>query len=75
VPRTAHPSPSFSDTYSYVKYWVKNALAANPANYTTAAQLQTLVDGLVSPGQLVRRCPELPEQRLEHEPSLHHHGG
>jgi len=50
VPRTAHPSPSFSDTYSYVKYWVKNALAANPANYTTAAQLQTLVDGLVSPG-------------------------
>lgn len=50
VPRTAHPTPSFSDTYSYVKYWVENALAASPSNYTTLSQLQTLVGSLTSPG-------------------------
>jgi hypothetical protein len=44
------PKGTSADPYSWVKAQVKAAIAANPGNYTTAAQLQTLINGLVSQG-------------------------
>jgi hypothetical protein len=44
------PTSGYSDAYSWVKAQVKAALAANPSNYTTAAQLQSLVNSFVSQG-------------------------
>jgi hypothetical protein len=44
------PKGSSADPYSWVKAQVKAAIAANPGNYTTTAQLQTLVNSLVSQG-------------------------
>ena len=44
------PKGSSADPYSWVKAQVKAAIAANPGNYTTAAQLQTLVNSYVSQG-------------------------
>ena len=44
------PKGTASDPYSWIKAQVKAAIAANPGNYTTAAQLQTLVNSYVTPG-------------------------
>jgi hypothetical protein len=44
------PKGSSADPYSWVKAQVKAAIAANPGNYTTAAQLQTLVNSYISQG-------------------------
>ena len=44
------PKATYPDSYSWVKAQVKAAIAANPANYTTTAQLQTLVNSFVSQG-------------------------
>ena len=44
------PKGSYPDSYSWVKAQVEAAIAANPGNYTTSAQLQTLVNSFVSQG-------------------------
>ena len=44
------PKGSSGDSYSWVKAQVKAAIAANPGNYTTTAQLQTLINSYVSQG-------------------------
>lgn len=49
VPKVSH-TPAFSDSYSSVKYSVQNALATSPSSYTTAAQLNTLVNSFLSGG-------------------------
>ncbi|MDT4922287.1 MAG: hypothetical protein QOI15_3189, partial [Pseudonocardiales bacterium] len=44
------PKGSSANPYSWVKAQVTAAIAANPGNYTTTAQLQTLVNSFVSQG-------------------------
>ncbi|MDT4926990.1 MAG: hypothetical protein QOG01_4703 [Pseudonocardiales bacterium] len=44
------PKGSYADSYSWIKAGVLAAIAANPQNYTTAANFQTLVNSFVSQG-------------------------
>jgi hypothetical protein len=44
------PKGTYADSYSWVKASVQAAVAANPANYTTAAQLQALVNSFTAQG-------------------------
>jgi hypothetical protein len=44
------PSSSYSNAYSWLKAQVQAAIAANPSSYTTAAQLQALVNSFVAQG-------------------------
>ena len=44
------PKDSYPDAYSWLKASVQSAIAANPGNYTTAAQLQALVNSFTSQG-------------------------
>jgi hypothetical protein len=44
------PKGTYSGSYVWVKAQVQAAIAANPGNYTTAAQLQTLINSYVSQG-------------------------
>lgn len=44
------PKGTYADAYSWVKAGVQAALAANPSAYTTAAQLQALVDSFTKQG-------------------------
>lgn len=50
IPRGTVNGTSYTNSYSYVKAAIKNALATNPGNYLTASQFAALVNTYVSPG-------------------------
>jgi hypothetical protein len=50
VPRTTVNGTSYSDSYSYVKAAVQNALTTNPANYLTPTAFASLLNSYVSLG-------------------------